>query len=121
MNTAPPTLVFSGDIGTDTNRWKTIGTPEWNRSYLYHLYDRAGTLLYVGMTATPWVRWTQHRRKKDWWPEVHSVDVYEVIGRDRTYADNEARRLESLCIRKMHPIKNLAGPSTLPSKRKVTA
>lgn len=41
------------------------------RTTLYRLFDKAGDLLYVGITNDPEVRWSYHARQKAWWPEVH--------------------------------------------------
>lgn len=39
--------------------------------YLYRLYNRAGSLLYVGITDNVFRRWKEHSRDKPWWTEVH--------------------------------------------------
>lgn len=41
------------------------------RTALYRLFDKAGDLLYVGITNDPEVRWSYHARQKTWWPEVN--------------------------------------------------
>lgn len=38
---------------------------------LYRLYDRAGTLLYVGVTSDPRTRWAQHKADKRWWRSAY--------------------------------------------------
>lgn len=42
------------------------------RVALYRLYDAAGTLLYVGISANPEQRWKVHSwtKAKPWWPDV---------------------------------------------------
>lgn len=39
--------------------------------FLYRLYNRAGFLLYVGITDNVFRRWKEHSRDKPWWSEVH--------------------------------------------------
>lgn len=45
------------------------------RTALYRLYDASGDLLYVGITFHPPRRWTQHKAKQGWWPEVNRKDI----------------------------------------------
>ncbi|MEU1088899.1 hypothetical protein ABZ401_19045 [Streptomyces sp. NPDC005892] len=40
------------------------------RTALYRLYDEAGTLLYIGISHQPEVRFAQHSKLKSWWPAV---------------------------------------------------
>lgn len=42
---------------------------------LYRLYDEAGTLLYVGISHQPEVRFEQHAKLKEWWPRVTRREV----------------------------------------------
>jgi hypothetical protein len=41
---------------------------------VYRLSDRAGALLYVGMTHDVTTRWREHRRRKAWWDQVARED-----------------------------------------------
>jgi len=41
---------------------------------VYKLYDEEGDLLYVGMSDYPWRRMNQHKRTKDWFGYVRSVE-----------------------------------------------
>ncbi len=38
--------------------------------FVYHFFDAAGNLLYIGMTGRPCVRLAEHRRQAEWWAEV---------------------------------------------------
>jgi len=51
--------------------------PAWPKriSILYRFFDRAGRLLYVGITVNPPGRWQAHKRKAVWWPLVDHVAV----------------------------------------------
>lgn len=42
---------------------------------LYRFYDKAGQLLYVGISLHAAVRAMDHRRDKTWWPLVSRIDV----------------------------------------------
>jgi hypothetical protein len=57
--------------------------PDEGRTALYRLYDADERLLYVGITADPEYRWTQHAKDKEWWPSVarKSVEWFEARGR----------------------------------------
>jgi prevent-host-death family protein len=45
------------------------------RTALYRLYDEAGTLLYIGISHQPEVRFEQHSKLKEWWPQVVRREV----------------------------------------------
>jgi prevent-host-death family protein len=45
------------------------------RTALYRLYDDAEVLLYIGISHQPEVRFEQHAKLKDWWPQVTRRDV----------------------------------------------
>lgn len=40
------------------------------RTALYRLYDEADVLLYIGISHQPDVRFEQHSKTKEWWPQV---------------------------------------------------
>lgn len=42
---------------------------------VYRFYDRAGALLYVGMTTVGPVRWGEHAVSQPWWGDVAHVTV----------------------------------------------
>lgn len=48
----------------------TAGQTDDVRTAVYRLYDKDGTLLYVGMSSNPEVRCGAHAIKQPWWPEV---------------------------------------------------
>lgn len=62
------------------------------RTALYRLFDEAGSLLYVGITNDPDVRWTYHARQKEWWPEVYR----RTIEWKPTRAEAEAAEAEAI-------------------------
>jgi predicted GIY-YIG superfamily endonuclease len=45
------------------------------RTALYRLYDESGTLLYIGISHQPEVRFVQHSKLKEWWPRVTRREV----------------------------------------------
>lgn len=53
------------------------------RTAVYRLYNKAGALLYVGISDRPEKRFKQHRRYQPWWPEVVTR---EIEWRDDRYA-----------------------------------
>lgn len=42
---------------------------------LYRLYDAGGTLLYIGISHQPEVRFEQHAGQKEWWPLVARREI----------------------------------------------
>lgn len=69
---------------------------------VYRLYDREGTLLYVGITCDIKTRWMYHQRRA-WWPLVHRKDV--------KWRDNRFQALqeEGRAIKTEDPVHNIAG------------
>lgn len=78
--------VFEVDLREVTSTWRTFtDSPSstlviQNRvaktvsgQYLYRLFNRAGLLLYVGISDNPLRRWNEHSKSKDWWPEVANL------------------------------------------------
>ena len=49
---------------------------------LYRMYDSADRLLYVGITCNPGTRFTDHRKKKDWWNTVHRITMEHFSSRE---------------------------------------
>lgn len=45
------------------------------RTALYRLYDEADVLLYIGISHQPDVRFEQHAKTKEWWPQVARREV----------------------------------------------
>jgi predicted GIY-YIG superfamily endonuclease len=48
----------------------TAGQTADVRTAVYRLYDKQGTLLYVGMSSNPETRCAHHACDKAWWPDV---------------------------------------------------
>lgn len=46
-----------------------------NITTLYRFYDRAGQLLYIGITATPPKRFAKHQAEKEWWHAIVNVKL----------------------------------------------
>lgn len=69
---------------------------------VYRLYDRRGLLLYTGITADLSSRFTKHRRKKPWWPDVAEARV-------ETYPDRWlALAVEQSSIAHERPVHNVS-------------
>ena len=81
------------------------------RTALYRLYDKAGHLLYVGVTSNPDARWKQHSAKKEWWP---LVDKRTIAWHDTRV---DAERVELAAIAAEEPRYNTVGTPAV----KVTA
>lgn len=45
------------------------------RTAVYRLYDRAGALLYVGISVRPDTRFEEHRQTKRWWSQVATREI----------------------------------------------
>lgn len=67
---------------------------------VYSLFDKRGTLLYVGVTDRGPRRWVEHARSKSWFDAVSTF----TIERHPTRA--EALRIEALKIRQLAPLFN---------------
>lgn len=74
--------------------------PPPGRSALYRLFDAAGRLLYVGVTTNPAQRFSEHRRSKEWWPQVARRDVQWIPTRE------EAEQREIAAILAENPLHN---------------
>ena len=61
---------------------------------VYRLYAADGSLLYVGISNQPEIRWQQHALEKRWWPEVAAKDTFWYDDRD-TAAAEEMRAIVS--------------------------
>lgn len=93
-----------------TAQLRAVGLAEHlgKTALLYRFHDAAGTLLYVGVTVNPVMRWQQHKRKP-WWAQVASVSVEE-----HPYT-NAALDAELVAIRTEAPLHNLRSiPRTIP-------
>jgi len=49
---------------------------------VYRAYGIHNELLYVGMTAQPGIRLRKHAENKDWWLEVHRIDLAHYRNRE---------------------------------------
>lgn len=79
-------------------------------SYVYHIYDSTGDLLYVGKTFSIGNRFfgsNGHSHTKEWWASVSKVVVedYET--------DMDAFTAEAYDIKRLKPLHNLARPTTV--------
>lgn len=79
-----------------------------SEEYLYRLYDRAGTLLYVGITSKPLNRLREHRQQP-WWPEVDLVK----LRLERFESRNAVLLAERTTIQAEHPLYNIQGRDRL--------
>lgn len=60
--------------------------PDPGRTALYRLYDSKDRLLYVGVTDTPWRRWSQHEDTKAWWSQVARKEAEWFDSREEALA-----------------------------------
>lgn len=73
---------------------------EWEPHQLYRLFDKAGRLLYVGITWDLRIRLRAHRRRAPWWPAV-------ATGTSEQHPDwFRAGSAERATIAEEHPIHN---------------
>lgn len=49
---------------------------------LYRMFDKNGTLLYVGRTAHPAERFKAHKYTKQWWSQVARIDLQHCANHD---------------------------------------
>lgn len=70
--------------------------------FVYKMYDDAGCLLYVGVSAKPSDRWERHK-DKPWFKAVSNIQTV------RTESEQESRQMEGFIIRQEHPKFNVAG------------
>lgn len=100
-NAVRPTLFALESIDpSDRQSWKRFGQAEPGREFLYRLYSEDLRLVYVGITWNPFVRWTSHSKKHEWWAEIAHVEIWEC-------QDNlHARHWETRCIKELQPSEN---------------
>lgn len=72
---------------------------------LYRFFSEDGALLYVGISADPFKRMTQHRDGKPWWSEVAQVTI------ERHPSRSAALLAEAAAIRDEVPRYNILRPS----------
>lgn len=89
--------------------------PKPGRCVLYRIYGERERLLYVGTTVHPRQRFTQHRRKHDWWTTVRRIELWitrdtvehqQGDWRDHRLNQHTARAWESLCVTTQKPAHN---------------
>lgn len=61
------------------------------RTSLYHHFDNAGRLLYVGISLSHIQRLAQHRGKAHWYWDIASIKVAHYPGRTRPACESRAR------------------------------
>lgn len=70
---------------------------------LYRMFSASGELLYIGQSAVPHNRLSQHRFSSDWVTQTVKITVEWFANRD------EAMRAEAEAIRAERPLHNVAG------------
>lgn len=59
-------------------------------SHLYRFFDSEKTLLYVGVTTNPKVRWMVHRNGSPWWRIARFVSLEPVPSAERLQREQQA-------------------------------
>lgn len=77
---------------------------------LYRIFDADGTLLYVGATTNPALRFEDHSRVQPWWPEVATITLQHCFDWDEL--DTE----ETRAIREENPKYNQVHSKTATRK-----
>lgn len=78
-------------------------SPSPGRTALYHVYDAADLLLYIGISNDFDRRWRQHAEAQPWWAEHRWMRVYWYDTR------KEAETAEALAIEAEEPKYNKSG------------
>ena len=63
-------------------------------TFIYRLYDKAGVLLYIGITTDPNRRFAAHAADKPWWPEVAHHIIEEIDTATARQTERETIRQE---------------------------
>lgn len=87
----------------DYGKRKAEFDPNARRYHVYHLYDAAGALLYIGRSCEPLKRLRSHISLTDW-----AVRVAEIEGHG-PYAWAEVVRREREDILRLRPLHNIDG------------
>lgn len=78
---------------------------------LYRVYDAEGTLLYIGISQNPDVRFGQHSQTKDWWGEVTDRKVEWLPTRaEAAVAEKAAIQAENPHWNRNHAVSELDNP-----------
>lgn len=72
------------------------------RTAVYRFHDKAGTVIYVGISNNPVVRWQAHAADKPWWSDVVTREIEWFPTRQ------EAEREEARLIGALAPLWNRA-------------
>lgn len=117
MQAAEPEVVFFGAMparSADYYAASALMPPRGNKAaYIYFLLACDGSLLYVGKARTPGNRFDKHRRK-EWWGEVVTLLLVRVSGSTLEEANLLALHVESLALRQLNPVYNIAGVNPRP-------
>lgn len=105
---------YSGTIPLTSAGWRAIAPASFATRYVYFLM-RGCQSVYIGKAWNVLYRIEKHRRKP-WWHLVDTVHLARVSGEDCASAESQVRALEHAAIAHLLPLKNLAGPPTLPAK-----
>lgn len=87
-----------------TRGWTTDMDTTIREHFVYRVYDAAGSLLYVGRTKRPNLRWAEHIKSGAPW--VTAAARFRVVG-PLPYAP--AHQLEQRVIRTERPLHNIYG------------
>lgn len=80
-----------------------VHEPGGDRTVLYRFYDRAGALLYVGISNDPHRRWAAHERDSEWWDRIAVTHTEWHASRTAAEgAEAEAIRREMPLFNRVH-------------------
>lgn len=74
---------------------------------LYRIYGDDEQLLYIGVTANPGIRVTEHSETKSWWQSVRSITLQNFPSRaELMWAERVAIKTEDPLHNVMHSLRN---------------
>lgn len=119
MRAAEPEIVYFGAMPQVPKVYYPLAhlTPTLWRgasAFVYLLLACDGSVLYAGKAREPGNRFDKHRRKH-WWDEVALLLLIRVMGTNQSEADTVALHVESLAIKQLDPIYNVAGARRRPN------
>lgn len=112
ISSLPWRLVYDGP---KPKRVNAIAPMESSVEYVYMLFSKEETLLYVGRSHRPADRFSKHCRRH-WWGEVSSVVFIAVEDEIRVgvyrkyYTPPNVNAFESAAIAELKPVYNIARP-----------